>query len=518
VAIKIIVNDAEDPQGFVRRFEREVQLVARLKHPNIVAVYDSGEDSGEHDDLIYLVMRYVNGGTLRQRLGRPLPVSVACAALVQMCHALQHAHDAHIIHRDVKPSNMLVALDDAGRLLLTDFGIAKLQGMRGLTKSGTTMGTPEYMAPEQAEGREVDHRADIYSLGCVLYEALAGRPPFVAATPVSVLYQQVHMRPDPIRAHNPDVPRALAAVVERALAKRAQERFESADSMALALMAFTRSGALSLAAVHAVHGAQFAQAAAGLADGAPPPLGALPTGGAADGGLAGLDAEGLEAHFPEDGRDPADTHTGASASTARREGTGEARAPKPATHAKRPTRRLVLLVGALAALVVTGVVAWAALNAAGVGIAGRGPGPSATLAAPTATTKAAPTATPGLRPTATLTAQQLLDQQAAAAFQAITLGMYVDSTCASANNRTSFSASQSIYVNLCIADTAAPGHVTIVMRQAGTTIRTITRNAPVDPRSSSWYSFYTFGEASGAYDVLITYNGGTAADIAVTVG
>ncbi|MGO8950387.1 MAG: protein kinase domain-containing protein [Ktedonobacterales bacterium] len=234
VAIKVIFNDAEDRIGFVRRFEREVQAVAQLDHPNIVAVYAHGET----DDLVYLVMQCVTGGTLRQRCGRPVPVAEATAAIVQMCHALHHAHEHGIIHRDVKPSNMLVDAADPRHLLLTDFGIAKLQGMLGLTKSGTTIGTPEYMSPEQAEGKDIDQRTDVYALGCVLFELLAGRPPFVGSTAVSVLYQQVHLRPPHLRAFNAEVPRELGRIVEQALAKHPEERFGTAALLAEALYPF----------------------------------------------------------------------------------------------------------------------------------------------------------------------------------------------------------------------------------------------------------------------------------------
>jgi serine/threonine protein kinase len=203
VAVKVIPNDAGDRQGFARRFEREVQAFAQLHHPNIVEVYGNGET----DELVYLVMQRITGGTLHARLGRPLPISEAAEAIIQMAQALHHAHQHGVIHRDVKPANMLVDEVNPRRLLLTDFGIAKIEGMRGLTATAKTIGTPEYMAPEQAEGRDVDHRADIYALGCVLYEALTGRPPFVGPKPVAVLYQQVHVRPPYLRGLNPQVPR-----------------------------------------------------------------------------------------------------------------------------------------------------------------------------------------------------------------------------------------------------------------------------------------------------------------------
>jgi serine/threonine protein kinase len=242
VAIKVIFNDAEDRVGFVRRFEREVQAVVQLDHPNIVAVYDRGET----DDLVYLVMQCVTGGTLRQRCGRPIPVADATAAIFQMSMALHHAHQNGIIHRDVKPSNMLVNSSDPRHVLLTDFGIAKLQGMLGLTKSGTTIGTPEYMSPEQAEGKDIDQRTDVYALGCVLFELLAGRPPFVGSTAVSVLYQQVHLRPPHLRAFNSEVPRELGRIVDQALSKHPEERFGTAELLAEALYPFSEDCVPSL--------------------------------------------------------------------------------------------------------------------------------------------------------------------------------------------------------------------------------------------------------------------------------
>ena len=243
VAIKVIFNDAEDRIGFVRRFEREVQAVAQLQHTNIVEVYSHGETA----DLVYLVMQCVSGGTLRQRCGRPVPLGEAAAAIVQMCMALQHAHENGIIHRDVKPSNMLMDAGDPRYILLTDFGIAKLQGMLGLTKSGTTVGTPEYMSPEQAEGKDIDQRTDVYALGCVLYELLAGRPPFVGSTSVSVLYQQVHVRPPHLRAFNSEVPREVGRIIEQALSKRPEERFGTAAVLAEALYPYAEGSLPPLA-------------------------------------------------------------------------------------------------------------------------------------------------------------------------------------------------------------------------------------------------------------------------------
>lgn len=317
VALKVIPNDAEDRVGFVRRFEREVRAVAQLSHPNIVRVFDRGET----EDIVYLAMQLVGGGTLRQRLGRPLPPSEAIPAIIQMAQALHHAHLRGIVHRDVKPSNMLVEPGDTHHLLLTDFGIAKVRGSRGITKTGTTIGTPEYMAPEQAEGKEIDQRADVYALGCVLYEALSGRPPFVGSTPVSVLYQQVHSHPAYIRGFNPDVPRELAHAVELALAKRPEDRFPTAESFALALNPFV-SEALVPPAHSAARGLPVSRPLSHpdaepirpitsrplqAPSGAPIPQQQVPTEAPlqpiAGAGPAGLGQEGLDALFPEGGQD-----------------------------------------------------------------------------------------------------------------------------------------------------------------------------------------------------------------------
>ena len=315
VAIKVIRNEADDRVGFVRRFSREVQAVSQLDHPHIVKVYDRGET----DEFVYLVMECVDGGTLRRRLGRPLPVHVAVSMMIQMAEALHHAHSHGIVHRDVKPANMLLVEKDSDQLLLTDFGIAKLQGMQGLTKSGTTVGTPEYMSPEQAENHETDHRADVYALGCVLYETLAGRPPFVGATPVSVLYQQVHSRPAYLRGFNSDVPRDLARIVDQALMKRPEDRFGTAESFAQALEPFTHEenlaqpGRSTSQPLSAWPGTSAASTGAGIIvpadfhdfptlDGWPSsnqftlPMDTQPARS------TGLGAEGLDAIFPEDRR------------------------------------------------------------------------------------------------------------------------------------------------------------------------------------------------------------------------
>ena len=217
VAVKVMTlnSDNTDHSTFVRRFEHEAQAIEMLDHPNIVKVLGAGRT----DEFVFIAMQLVLGGTFRQKLGQPLPISEAVTYIIQMARALHHAHTHNVIHRDVKPANMLLDNDDSAHMLLADFGIAKIMGQKGVTKTGTAVGTPEYMAPEQAKGDEIDHRADIYGLTCVLYEALTGRPPFVGPTALSICYQHVHTRPAYVRGFNPDVPRSLALVIEQGLAK-----------------------------------------------------------------------------------------------------------------------------------------------------------------------------------------------------------------------------------------------------------------------------------------------------------
>jgi serine/threonine protein kinase len=242
VALKIILPDAAARPGFRERFDREAQVVAQLHHSNIVEVYDYGEANG----IPYLVMQYVGGGTLSSKLrnGQPLPVAQAVRYTALMAQALHHAHQRGIIHRDIKPSNMLLDEQDPNHLLLSDFGIAKLlsgpaesvppQGAipQPLTTTGSIIGTPEFMAPEQAKGETIDARTDIYSLGLVLYLLLTGRLPFRSDTPWGVLYQQINYPPPALSQINPAVPTAVIQALGVAIAKDPQQRFQTAEAFA----------------------------------------------------------------------------------------------------------------------------------------------------------------------------------------------------------------------------------------------------------------------------------------------
>lgn len=231
VALKVLpAYYAEDPQ-FFERFAREARVIARLEHQNILPVFDYGEQDG----ITYLAMRYVEGGTLKELLSRgKLTLRDTLQILTQVCSALDYAHRQGIIHRDVKPSNII--LDREGAVYLTDFGIAKVLGAgQDLTGTGAAIGTPAYMAPEQALGEKVDGRTDIYALGIILYEMVVGRVPYQADTPMAIL--MAHLR-DPLplpRDINKDIPEEIEAVIIKALAKDPADRYQTANEMAQAL-------------------------------------------------------------------------------------------------------------------------------------------------------------------------------------------------------------------------------------------------------------------------------------------
>jgi serine/threonine protein kinase len=230
VAIKVLPPYFAAEEGFVERFKQEARVIARLRHPNIVTVYDFGEEQG----LTYIVMDYVVGGTLASRLGRPLPLDTTLHIVEQIGRALDYAHSRGVIHRDIKPSNILMAREDW--VLLSDFGIARvMEATVRLTRTGVGVGTPEYMSPEQGQGLPVDGRSDLYSLGILLYEMLTGYVPFKAETPFGTVLKHVTDPLPPPRIHNPNIPEAIEAVIVKALAKQPEERYPSVGEMLQAL-------------------------------------------------------------------------------------------------------------------------------------------------------------------------------------------------------------------------------------------------------------------------------------------
>jgi serine/threonine-protein kinase len=227
VAIKLMHRDISSDPDQLERFRREARAVAQLSHPNVVTVIDAGEDDGAP----FIVFEYVEGETLKdriRRLGR-LPVAEAVAYAVEIGRALECAHSHLLVHRDVKPQNVLI--DPDGRAKVTDFGIARSLEAQGLTATGRVLGTTDYVSPEQALGHEVTAQSDIYSLGIVLYEMLTGEAPFKADTQVAVAMKHVREPLPDVQRRRPEISAALAAVVERATAKETRNRYATVEEM-----------------------------------------------------------------------------------------------------------------------------------------------------------------------------------------------------------------------------------------------------------------------------------------------
>ncbi|MFC3492226.1 Stk1 family PASTA domain-containing Ser/Thr kinase [Glycomyces rhizosphaerae] len=247
VAVKLLRADLSRDESFLIRFQREAQNSASLNHPNIVAVFDTGEDMG----IPYMVMEFVNGRTLKEVLiqeGR-FDSATACEIVADMCSALDFSHKHHIIHRDVKPGNVM--LSDTNQVKVMDFGIARAlaSNQATMTQTSAVIGTAQYLSPEQARGETVDARSDVYAVGCVLYELLVGHPPFTGDNPVSVAYQHVREEARPPSELNPNVPASVDAVIMKALAKNPENRYHSAGEMREDLIRAARGQAVMAPAV-----------------------------------------------------------------------------------------------------------------------------------------------------------------------------------------------------------------------------------------------------------------------------
>src|SRR3954469_15063801 len=235
VALKVLFPEFATDRAFVERFRREAQAAANLSHPNIVSVYDWGEEGGTY----FIVMEYVEGRSLAQILRDegPLLPDRAADITTDIASALGFAHRHGVIHRDVKPGNVLIS--PLGQVKVTDFGIARaVSTQENLTQTGTVMGTATYFSPEQARGEQVDPRSDVYSLGVVLYETLTGSAPFSGDNPVAVAYKHVQEAPRPPRSLNPQIPPPLEAVTVKAMAKKPANRYQAADDLAADLRRF----------------------------------------------------------------------------------------------------------------------------------------------------------------------------------------------------------------------------------------------------------------------------------------
>src|SRR6476620_10573689 len=226
VALKVLHEQYMADDEYVERFRREARSVAALSHPNVVTVIDRGEHEGRQ----FIVFEYVDGENLKRLIERrgPAPVTTALELAMQIARGLSFAHQQGLVHRDVKPQNVL--LNGDGQAKVTDFGIARSMDVQhGMTQTGTVLGTSDYIAPEQAQGQRVDEHTDIYSLGVVLYELLTSEVPFPGENFVAVAMRHINEEPPPIRDKRPDVSPRLEAAVQRAMAKRPEDRFETMD-------------------------------------------------------------------------------------------------------------------------------------------------------------------------------------------------------------------------------------------------------------------------------------------------
>lgn len=268
VAVKILRSDLARDPSFQARFRREAQAAAALNHPAIVAVYDTGEDvtvdptTGQVSHVPFIVMEYVEGHTVRDILrdGAAVPIEEAIEITAGVLSALEYSHHAGIVHRDIKPANVM--LTPAGAVKVMDFGIARAMADAAgtMTQTQAVIGTAQYLSPEQARGEAVDSRSDLYSTGCLLYELLTGRPPFVGDSPVAVAYQHAREAPQPPSAFAGDVPEVLDRIAMKALAKDRDQRYATAAEFRADLEAALRGGHVSAPAI----GAAAAAAGAGL--------------------------------------------------------------------------------------------------------------------------------------------------------------------------------------------------------------------------------------------------------------
>lgn len=260
VAVKVLPRQMAESEEFIARFKREARMLAQLQHPHILPVFDYGESEG----YTYIVMPFVQSGTLADVIrGRRMSMPEIRRIMTQVGDALAYAHARGMIHRDVKPSNVLV--DERGNCLLTDFGLARMtEATSKLTSSGAIMGTPAYMSPEQGAGKDLDGRSDIYSLGIIMYELVTGRVPYYADTPIAIVFKHIQDPLPSARNYVPDLPDAVERVLLKCLSKSPEERYQTADDFVQAIQnAIPGAGAASAPA---------AENRTALAASAPPPV------------------------------------------------------------------------------------------------------------------------------------------------------------------------------------------------------------------------------------------------------
>ncbi len=241
VAVKILKDEFSKDKGFVEKFKTEALSAASISHPNIVNIYDVGQENDVH----YIVMEYVDGTTLKDiiRKRAPLPVEEAVNIAIMVCDGVHHAHEKGIIHRDIKPHNILIT--EQGMVKVADFGIARAVSAGTITYGNNIVGSVHYFSPEQARGEVINRTTDIYSIGCILYEMVTGKVPFDAESPITVALRHIHDDPPSPRLKNPEIPVALEGIIFRAMEKVPGRRFQTAQDMRNALLNVARAGAIA---------------------------------------------------------------------------------------------------------------------------------------------------------------------------------------------------------------------------------------------------------------------------------
>jgi serine/threonine protein kinase len=236
VALKLLKPEIASDEETIERFRNELKYARKIAHRNVCRMFDLGEEQGTH----YITMEYVSGEDLKSELIRmgPLSAGKAISIAKQVCEGLAEAHRLGVVHRDLKPQNIMI--DRKGNAKIMDFGIARSLRGKGITAAGVMIGTPEYMSPEQVEGKEADQRADIYSLGIILYEMLTGRVPFEGDTPFSVAYKQKNEAPSDPKKFNPQIPDGLCQLVLRCMEKEREKRYQSAEEISSELSKIER--------------------------------------------------------------------------------------------------------------------------------------------------------------------------------------------------------------------------------------------------------------------------------------
>ncbi len=253
VAVKVLIPsntyDPDQQRVFLERFRREADTIAKLEHKNILPIYEYDEALINEEHLPYLVMPFIRGGTLRERIdemnrsGSRFDLKVIASYISQVADALSYAHSLGVVHRDIKPGNLLFHQD--GRLLLSDFGIVRLKAMPSLTSIGSFIGTAEYASPEQISTSEIDFRSDIYSLGTILYELLTGSVPYTGATPFAIMAEKLSEPVPSLLSSRPDLSPGIEAAVMKALAKNPADRYQTATMLAADLRASVASSSSS---------------------------------------------------------------------------------------------------------------------------------------------------------------------------------------------------------------------------------------------------------------------------------